>query len=64
MLKTVLVEEKRRKIVKATFGSIVRASFIRLLSGVKAGCQPCLNCIISISIFNVDTCVQIFIVWL
>ena len=41
MLKTVLVEEKSRKIVKATFGSIVPAGFIRLLPAVKAGCQPC-----------------------
>ena len=41
MLRTVLVEEKRRKIVKATFGSIVWAGNIRrILPAVKAGCQP------------------------
>ena len=41
MLRTVLVEEKRRKIVKATFGSIVRAGFNRrIIPAVKAGCQP------------------------
>ena len=42
MLRTVLVEEKRRKIVKATFGSIVRAGFNqRIIPAVKPGCQPC-----------------------